>query len=164
MDVITRRLSVPELSQRIIEMARTGVYRESVFETFQPLATKKQIRAAIAHAKRFGLHSVANLRDPELGTYYQVDWIKYESLHEQLHSPVHLGKDAELVQRVTDATTAVQRMLAIARGLTIALGISSVLGFLGGQDHLSFGLLSATIGATVVWKWQQWLLRSVTRK
>ncbi|HEY9615259.1 MAG TPA: hypothetical protein V6C64_00360 [Microcoleaceae cyanobacterium] len=164
MNVITRRPSVPELSQRIIAMAKTGVYRESVFEALQPLATKKQIREAIAHAKRFGLHSVANLRDSELGTYYQVDWVKYESFKDTLHSPIHLGKDAELVQRVTDATTAVQRMLAIARGLTIALGMSSVLGFLGGQDHLSFGLLSATIGATVVWQWQQWLLRSFTRE
>lgn len=164
MDVITRRLSVLELSQRIIEMAKTGVYRESVFEAFQPLATKQQIREAIAHAKRFGLHSVANLRDSELGTYYQVDWVKYQSLQAQLHSPVHLGKDAELVQRVTEATSAVQRMLAIAKGLTIALGISSMLGFLSGQEHLSFGLLSATIGATVVWKWQQWLLRSLPRE
>ncbi|MGI0485257.1 hypothetical protein ACN4EK_07455 [Pantanalinema rosaneae CENA516] len=164
MDVITRRLSVTELSQRIIEMAKTGVYRESVFEAFQPLATKKQIREAIAHAKRFGLHSVANLRDAELGTYYQVDWIKYESLQDRLHSPVHLGNDTDLIQRVTDATTAVQRMLAIAKGLTIALGLTSILGFLGGQEHVGFGLLSATIGATVVWQWQHWLLRSVTRE
>ncbi|NER00678.1 MAG: hypothetical protein F6K30_28960 [Cyanothece sp. SIO2G6] len=76
---ISRRLSVPELSQRILMMAKTGVYRESIFAALHPLATKKNIRLAIAQAKQFGLHSVAALRDDELGTYYQVDLTQYQS-------------------------------------------------------------------------------------
>ena len=69
---ISRRASVPELSRQVLEMATTGVYRESIFEALQPLATKKSIRLAIAHAKQFGMYSVAELRDDVLGTYYQI--------------------------------------------------------------------------------------------
>ena len=48
-------------------MARTGVYRQSVFEAFRSMATQRQIRDAIAQAKQFGLYTVSSLRDAELG-------------------------------------------------------------------------------------------------
>jgi hypothetical protein len=47
-----------DLTRRILEMATTGVYRGSIFEALAPIATQRQIRQAIAHAKQFGLHSV----------------------------------------------------------------------------------------------------------
>ena len=48
MSQLAPRLSETELSQRILAMAKTGVYRESIFEAFRSLATKRQIRQAIA--------------------------------------------------------------------------------------------------------------------
>jgi hypothetical protein len=84
MPQIVPRLSETELSQRILDMAKTGVYRESIFEAFQSLATKQQIRRAIAHAKQFGLYSVRQHRDDELGTYYEVDLAKYQSFRRLL--------------------------------------------------------------------------------
>jgi hypothetical protein len=66
-------LSTAELRQRILEMAQSGVYRQSIFEALRPYARRRQISIAIASARRFGLHSVANLRDPQLGTYYELD-------------------------------------------------------------------------------------------
>jgi hypothetical protein len=151
MNLITRRLSVPELSQQILEMAKTGVYRESVLEALSPLATKRQIRQAIAHAKRFGLHSVASLRDAELGTYYQVDLVKYRSLQHTVLSPVHYGDDAELVQRVSVATQALQRMLWVSQGLAIALVLFGIVCMAIGQKQASFGLLSSALSVAVVW-------------
>lgn len=155
---ITRRLSVSELSEQILQMAKTGVYRESVFEALQPLATKRQIRTAIAHAKRFGLHSVASLRDGELGTYYQVDLVKYQANQHLLHRSDYLGKDADLLQRVTEAQQSVRKMLAFARGLTIVLG-SLTVGYIGlGSRQISLMLLGGTIAAGFLWAIQQSIL------
>jgi hypothetical protein len=164
MSIITRRLSVLELSQQILEMAKTGVYRESVFEALQPLATKKQIKEAIAHAKRFGLHSVASLRDAELGTYYQLDLVKYQSLQHVLHSPMHLGKDEELVQRLTDATTSVHLMLGIAKGLAVMLAIAGMICWATGSGQVSFGLLSGAVSATGLWALQKSLVKQIPEK
>ncbi len=159
MSIITRRLSVPELSQQILEMAKVGVYRESVFEALQPLATKKQIGAAIAHAKRFGLHSVASLRDDELGTYYQVDLVKYQSLAHAIATPANLGDDADLIERVMDATSAVQRMLTIAKSLAILLGVVGVICLLEDRHQLGTGLLSGAISASGIWALQRSLVK-----
>jgi hypothetical protein len=161
MSVITKRLSVPELSQQILEMAKTGVYRESVLEALQPMATKKQIRVAIAHAKRFGLHSVANLRDPELGTYYQLDLAKYQSLQHAIYSPAHFGKDADLLQRVMDATQTVQQMLAIAGSLAILLSLAGVTCLFTGQGQLGLGLLSSAASAFGIWALQHTFARKI---
>ena len=161
MNVITRRLSVPELSQQIIAMAKSGVYRESVFEALRPMATKKQISAAIAHAKRFGLHSVASLRDGELGTYYQVDLVKYQSLEHAIATPTHLGDDAELLERVMAATSAVQRMLVIAKGLATLLGIIGILCLLDNRNQLGVGLLSGAMSAAGIWALQRSLIKKL---
>jgi hypothetical protein len=159
MSAITRRLSVPELSQQILTMAKSGVYRESVFEALRPMATKKQIGAAIAHAKRFGLHSVASLRDDELGTYYQVDLVKYQSLEHAIASPTHLGDDAELLERVMVANSALQRMLVIAKGLAILLGIVGILCLIENRNQLGVGLLSAAMSAAGIWALQRSLIK-----
>lgn len=161
MSVITRRLSVPELSQQIISMAKSGVYRESVFEALRPMATKKQISAAIAHAKRFGLHSVASLRDDELGTYYQVDLVKYQSLEHAIAIPTHMGDDADLLERVMAANSAVQRMLVVAKGLAALLTIVGILCLLDNRNQLGVGLLSAAISAAGVWALQRSLVKTL---
>jgi len=159
MSVITRRLTVPELSQQILTMATSGVYRESVFEALRPMATKKQISAAIAHARRFGLHSVANLRDNELGTYYQVDLVKYQSLEHAIAIPEHLGDDADLLARVMDANSAMQRMLVVAKGLATLLGVIGVICLLENRNQLGVGLLSGAISAAGIWALQRSLIK-----
>ncbi len=153
--LITQRFSTSELSQKILEMASTGVYRESIFEALQPIAAKKQIREAIAHARRFGLYSVANLRDPELGTYYQLDAAKYQALQHALHSPMHLGKDAELVQRLTRANQAVERMISITRSFALLLAGSGITVWSSGWHSIGFGLLSAALATIVLWQVQR---------
>jgi hypothetical protein len=161
MSVITRRLSVPELSHQILEMATIGVYRESVFEALRPMATKKQIGAAIAHAKRFGLHSVASLRDDELGTYYQVDLVKYRSLEHAIATPAHLGDDANLLERVMDATSTVQRMLVVAKGLAVLLGVVGVLCLLEERHQFGMSLLSGAVSAGSLWAIQRSLIKKL---
>ena len=161
MSVITRRLSVPELSQQILEMATIGVYRESVFEALRPMATKKQIGAAIAHAKRFGLHSVASLRDDELGTYYQVDLVKYRSLEHAIATHAHLGDDANLLERVMDATSTVHRMLVVAKALTALLGVIGVLCLLEERHQLGMSLLSGAVSAASLWAVQRSLIKKL---
>ncbi len=155
MSVITRRLSVPELSQKVLEMAQTGVYRESVFEALKPLATKKQIRDAIAQARRFGLHSVASLRDGELGTYYQVDLVKYQSLQHLLHSPLHQGSDTDLVQRVDSATRSTQRMLVTAKVLAATLALLGAVCWWNDRNQLTFGLWSGAASVFLLWMVQK---------
>lgn len=153
--LITQRFSTPALSQKVLEMAASGVYRESIFEALQPLATKKQIREAIAHAKRFGLYSVASLRDPELGTYYQLDQATFAALQSELHSPLHLGKEGELVQRLTTATQAADRMIQIARSFTVLLIALSLVCWGLGWQASGFGLLSGGVAAAVLWQVQR---------
>jgi hypothetical protein len=155
MSAIVRRLSVPELSQQILEMAKTGVYRQSIFEALRPLATQQQIRKAIAHAKRFGLHSIANLRDAELGTYYQVDLTQYQTQRHLLHSPAHFGEDADLLQRVTVSQQTIAQILGVARGLAIGLGVASLACGSLGWGQVSLSLLSGAIGVAFVWGLQR---------
>ena len=96
MTLNTQRFSVTELTGRILDMARTGIYRESVFEAFRPMATRRQIRDAIAQAKQFGLYTVSSLRDDELGTYYQVEPTKYESFLEASKTGISLQPSTDL--------------------------------------------------------------------
>jgi hypothetical protein len=154
-ELISQTSSTSDLSQKVLEMATTGVYRESVFEALQPLATKPQIRAAIAHAKRFGLHSIASLRDPELGTYYQLDLAKYQKLRGALHQPTHLGTDADLTQRLTHATQTTQRMLLLVRSITGLWAFLSLLCWVAGWGWVSGGCLWAAVGTGIVWGVQQ---------
>lgn len=121
MTVLSSRLSTSDLTQRILDMAKSGVYRESIFDAFRPVATKRQIRSAIASAKQFGLHSVPTLRDAELGTYYQVDLTRYQSLQTALNANVPLELTADLAKQMLVATQTIRWMLAISGGLAIGL-------------------------------------------
>lgn len=161
--LITQRLSTSELSQKILDMAKTGVYRESIFEALHPLATKKQIREAITHAKRFGLGTVANLRDPDLGTYYQLDQNKYQSLQHLLHSPLHLGKDSELTQRLTDAKQTIQHMLIAASSFGVLIAVFGVLCWISGWHQFGLSLLSASFGTIVLWQFQRYVAQNLDR-
>ena len=157
----TPRLSETELSHRILDMAKTGVYRESIFEAFQSLATKRQIRSAIAHTKQFGVYSIRHLRDPELGTYYQVDIAKYQSFQAALKAAVPLEAGDDLAARILASTQAIRAMLAIsgscAIGFLVLGGICLVTG------HLQSGRLAWVSAASIggIWMLQQTWVRSL---
>ncbi|MDB9524488.1 hypothetical protein PN498_00685 [Oscillatoria sp. CS-180] len=159
MPEIAPRLSETELSQRILDMAKTGVYRESIFEAFQSLATKRQVSSAIAHAKQLGLYSVSSLRDPDLGTYYQVDLAKYQSLQAALKANIQISASDDLAAQILITTQTIRAMLVISGGFTLVLVISG--GFLLLTGHLQSGRF-AWVGAACVggvWSLQQYWTR-----
>lgn len=160
MSGITRRLTVSELSQRILEMAKTGVYRESIFEAFQPVATKRQISHAIRHAKQFGLHSIAPMRDANLGTYYQLDAVKFASLQQAFKASVPLAEE-DVFQRMTEATLTIRMMLTIASGGAIALFGVGLLCMAIGNSGAGWGLMTSSIGAVGIWALQKALARKI---
>lgn len=160
MDSITQRLSVSELTPRILEMAKSGVYRTSIFEAFRAMATQKQISQAIRHAKQFGLYSVAGLRDAELGTYYQLDEVKYRSLQPTLQSTL-INLDVDPVKQATEAMLTVKLMLAIAKGLTIALAGLSVFCFFTGHWQMAWETVAGTLSALGIWSVQKALAKKL---
>ncbi|MEM9452131.1 MAG: hypothetical protein AAGA75_26880 [Cyanobacteria bacterium P01_E01_bin.6] len=160
MTVQSRTANVTELSQRILDMSKTGVYRESIFEALQPLATKKSIRIAIARAKKFGLHSVASLRDETLGTYYQLDTEKYTSLHHALDSPMP-HEDEALLERAIAANLALNRMLMVAKGIAFALLMGGLGCWVIGQRDASAGLMIGAASAAGTWALQHRLAKRV---
>ncbi|MGF1569163.1 MAG: hypothetical protein ACFCVD_14025 [Nodosilinea sp.] len=103
-------------------MAKTGVYRQSVFETFRPVATRRQIREAIAQAKQFGLHTVPSLRDDELGTYYQVDATGYESFQAAAKTLGPAQLPVDLAQQMMVTNQAMRAMLKTVAGCALGLG------------------------------------------
>ncbi|GAB4464480.1 MAG: hypothetical protein OHK0037_18480 [Elainellaceae cyanobacterium] len=151
---LTRRLSVAELSQRILDMGKTGVYRASLFEALGPVATQRQIRAAIAHAKNFGLHSVPSLRDTELGTYYQLDLAKYQSLQHLVEVSAPLTADGNIIAKYTRATETIDTMLNLSSGLGIVLAGAGAVSVFLGKPQLSFGLLSGALSLGLLWMLQ----------
>ncbi|EKQ70261.1 hypothetical protein OsccyDRAFT_0539 [Leptolyngbyaceae cyanobacterium JSC-12] len=160
MSEIARRLTVSELSQRILEMAKTGVYRESLFETFHPMATKQQIRHAIRYAKQFGLHSVAQLRDAELGTYYQLDLVKFESVKAALQVSVPLT-EADVFQRMTEAVVTIRMMLMVAGSGAIALFAIGVFCLFTHKSGSGWGLIAGSMSVGGIWAFQNALARKV---
>ena len=155
MSSLTRRLSVTELSQRILEMAKTGVYRESVFEAFRPTATKKQIRSAIAHAKQFGLHSVPNLRDSELGTFYQVDLVRYQSFQAAIQASITFDQGEDLAKRIMEAAQTIRIMLMVSGGLTILLTLLGAVCLAAGKSQFSSGAWLGAVCVALVWFMQK---------
>ena len=155
MSPLAPRLSETELNQRILEMAKTGVYRESIFEAFRSLATKQQIRQAIAQAKQFGLYSVRDLRDEQLGTYYQVDPAKYDSFQAALKVAVPMPAGEDLAAQMLAATQAIRAMVAIAGSFTVILFIMGGLCLLTG--HLQSGRFAWVSAVSVggIWLLQQ---------
>jgi hypothetical protein len=161
MSLVSKRLSVSELSDRILDMAKTGVYRQSVLEALAPLATQKEIRLAIAYAKKFGLHSVSSLRDAELGTYYQLDVAKYQSLRHALHSSIELRDDENLFKSAVDLTQTIQTMLISAKALAISLLMIGILSIFINHGQANLSIFAGAIGVASVWLIQRILAQRV---
>ena len=152
---LTARLSMNELTERILEMAQTGVYRESLFETFRPVATKKQIRGAIALAKQFGLHSNAALRDDELGTYYQVEARMVQSFQAAIAGSLTLSAGDDMAQKVMLATRIVKLMLLVSGASAIALVLIGSSYVLAGKSETAVALWTSALCVGGIWLWQK---------
>lgn len=169
------RLSLTDLTQRILEMSETGIYRESIFEVFHSMTTKKDVRRAIAYAKTLGLYSVASLRDDTLGTYYQLNPEVYRQRKHAV-GDIELWeekqkRDAEaklqLVSTVNEAmsgevaqTRIVQDLLSVVRRVTGLLLLLSLLFGVSGQSYLAGAGFYGALGAAATWQLQRlWVRR-----
>jgi hypothetical protein len=140
-------------------MAKTGVYRQSVFEALGPVATRRQIRDAIAQAKQFGLYTVAALRDDDLGTYYQVETASYESFQAAAKTLEAAPQSGDLADQLVNTHRALRAMLTTVAASTLGLGTLGAWCLLDGHTQLGRGLW---LGATVaggLWGAQRWLAR-----
>lgn len=152
---IATQLSMNELTGRILDMAQTGVYRESLFETFQPVATKKQVKSAIALAKQFGLHSDPALRDEDLGTYYQAEPKKVQSYLAVVDSSLMLQAGDDMAQRLQVAMQTVKLMLVISGGGAIALLLIGGGYVLSGKTAAAAMWWTSALCVGGIWLWQK---------
>ncbi|PSR12586.1 hypothetical protein C8255_26410, partial [filamentous cyanobacterium CCP3] len=131
-----------ELTDRVLTMAKTGVYRQSVFEALGPIATRRQIREAIAQAKQFGLYTVSALRDEELGTYYQVEPASYESFQTAAKALTagSLPHSNNLAEQVVATHSTLRAMLSAVAVSTLGLGFLGGWCLLDGHTQLGRGL------------------------
>ena len=155
------QLQEVELSQRILEMARAGVYRESLFDTFKGMASKRQVRAAIATAKQFGLRSDPALRDTDLGTYYHIDPQRYDSFQTLLESAVSPVATDDVATRLRKLTEAVQVLVRVSGGVAMVLLAGGSLCVLNGQLTLAATVWSASLAVALVWMLQKLLVGSL---
>ena len=153
--LMTTQLSMNDLTGRILEMAQTGVYRESLFETFRPVATKKQVKSAIALAKQFGLHSDPSLRDQELGTYYKAEPKKVQSYQAVVDSSLMLQAGDDMAQRVQVAMQTVKMMLMVSGGGAIALLLIGGGYVLGGKTETAAMWWTSALCVSGIWLWQK---------
>ncbi len=148
-----------ELTGQILEMAKTGVYRESLFETFRPSATKKQISAAIALAKQFGLRSDPTLRDTELGTYYQVDIARANSfqlaVQDSAKSGIVLRAGDDMAQQLQIAMQTVRLMLVVSKVSAIALMLIGSSYLVTGKSETAALWWTSALCAGGIWLWQK---------
>ncbi|WP_313887516.1 hypothetical protein [Nodosilinea sp. LEGE 07088] len=152
-------LPLLELTDRVLSMAKTGVYRQSVFEALGPVATQRQIRDAIAQAKQFGLYTVSALRDRDLGTYYQVEAASYESFQTASKTLADKHPPADLAAQVVATHHALRAMLTTVASSTLALSLLGGWCLLDGQTQLGRGLwLGATVAGSL-WSIQRWIAR-----
>jgi hypothetical protein len=149
------KLSMNELTGRILDMAQTGVYRESLFEAFRPVATKRQVRESIMLAKQFGLHSEASLRDSELGTYYQVAPEKVQSFQLAIQNSMTLSAGDDLAARVHLATRTVKLMLLVSGASAIALLLLGSSYVLAGKAEAAAAWWTSALCAGGIWLWQK---------
>jgi hypothetical protein len=154
-------LSSLDLTDRILAMAKTGVYRQSVFEALGPVATRRQIRDAIAQAKQFGLYTVAALRDDDLGTYYQVDSANYESFQAASKTLEASPGHGDLAAQVVATHHALRAMLTTVAGSTLGLGVLGGWCLLDGHTQLGRGLWLGALVAGGLWGVQRWVARRV---
>ncbi|MGG6239569.1 hypothetical protein ACQ4N7_13155 [Nodosilinea sp. AN01ver1] len=150
-----------ELTDRVLAMAKTGVYRQSVFEALGPVATRRQIREAIAQAKQFGLYTVSALRDEELGTYYQVEPASYESFQTAAKA-LAAGSSPNsnnLAEQVVTTHSALRAMLSAVAASTLGLGFLGGWCLLDGHTQLGRGLWLGAVVAGGLWSVQRWIAR-----
>ena len=152
---ITTRLSMNELTGCILDMAQTGVYRESLFEAFKPVATKKQIKAAIALAKQFGLQTDPTLRDTELGTYYQADIQKVTAFQTAIQNSVQLSAGDDMAEKMLAATRIVKLMLVVSGGSAIALLLLGTSYLLAGKSEAAAIWWTSALCTGGIWLWQK---------
>lgn len=150
-----------ELTDRVLAMAKTGVYRQSVFEALGPIATRRQIRDAIAQAKQFGLYTVSALRDNDLGTYYQVEVASYESFQSAAKTVADKQPSADLATQVIATHQALRGMLTTVASSTLVLGILGGWCLLDGHTQLGRGLWLGAVVAGGLWGLQRRIARRV---
>jgi len=161
MTLETQRLSATELTGRILDMARTGVYRQSIFETFRSLATQRQIRDAIAQAKQFGLYTVSSLRDEELGTYYQVEPAKYESFLAASKTGIAPQSSEDLAEYMVRTNQVIRTMLTAVAACTVGLGLTGGWCLLSGQLQAGRLLWLGALVAGGLWSVQRTIAKKV---
>ena len=155
------KLHEVELSQRILEMATAGVYRESLFDTFSGVASKRQVRAAIATAKQFGLRSNPALRDTDLGTYYHIDPKQYDSFPPLIESAISPVSTDDVATRLLKLTEAVQILVRVSGGVAISLLVGGSLCVLNGKLAMAAIVWSAAMAVSLVWMLQKLLVGSL---
>ena len=136
-------------------MAQTGVYRESLFEAFRSMATKKQVSAAIMLAKQFGLRSDPSFRDSELGTYYQVESDKVSSFQSAVQGSISLSAGDDMAQRVQLATRTVKLMLVVSGMSAIALLFIGASYVIAGKSESAAAWWTSALCAGGIWLWQK---------
>lgn len=151
----TPQLSMNELTGRILDMAQTGVYRESLFEAFRPVATKRQVKSAIALAKQFGLHTDPTLRDEELGTYYQVAPAKVDAFQTAVNSSIVLSAGDDMAERIQLAVRTVKLMLVVSGGGAIALLLIGTSYVISGNTQAAAMWWTSALCAGGIWLWQK---------
>lgn len=161
MTLDTQRLSVTDLTGRILDMARTGVYRQSIFEAFRSMATQRQIRDAIAQAKQFGLYTVPSLRDDDLGTYYQVEPAKYESFVEASKTGITPQSATDLASYMVQTNQAIRTMLTAVASCTVGLGLTGGWCLLSGQLQTGRLLWLGALVAGGLWGVQRTIAKRV---
>ncbi|MBT9311753.1 hypothetical protein [Leptothoe kymatousa] len=149
-----------ELSQRILEMAKAGVYRESLFDAFSGVASKRQVRAAIATAKQFGLRSNPALRDTDLGTYYHIDPKHYDSFQTLLEAAISPISSDDVATRLRKLTEIVQTLVRISSGVALSLLMAGSLCVLNGKLILAATIWSAALAVSLVWMLQKLMVGS----
>ena len=152
---LTTQLSMNELTGRILDMAQTGVYRESLFNVFKPVATKKQIKAAIALAKQFGLQTDPTLRDTDLGTYYQADISKVTTFQAAIQNSVQLSAGDDMAAKLITATRTVKMMLVVSGGSAIALLLIGTSYLLTGKTEAAAMWWTSALCTGGIWLWQK---------
>jgi hypothetical protein len=155
------QLSVMDLTGRVLAMATTGVYRQSVFEALGPVASRRHIRDAIAQAKQFGLGTDPRLRDPELGTYYHVTTTQYAAFQAAAKTLDNSQGSTDLATQIITTHQAMRTMLATVAGSTVGLGLLGGWCLLGGQVQAGRVLWLATAVAGGLWGVQRAIARRV---
>ena len=161
MSLASQRTSLTALTDQVLTMAQTGVYRQSVFEALRPLATQRQIRDAIAQAKQFGLYTVPSLRDNELGTYYQVEAADYESFQAAAKTLGSLQPSTDLAEQVVSTHQAMRAMLMTVAVCSVGLGVVGGWCLLEGQAQMGRFLWLGALVAGGVWGVQRAIARRV---